>query len=198
MKKLAILAFATLSAQSAFAGGLAAPAPEPVIVTPAPAYVAPSGDWTGFYAGAQLGYGNATSNTSGVDGNGAIGGVHAGYRYDFGRGVVGGEIDYNIANIESDLGNNSVDKVGRLKLMLGADLGRTLLYVTAGGARAEATVGGNSFYDNGYFAGVGVDYQLTDSFTVGGEVLGHRFDNFNDTGIDVKATTVQAKVAYRF
>jgi len=198
MKKLAILAFATLSAQSAFAGGLTNPIQEPVVAAPAPVFAAPSGDWTGFYAGAQLGYANVTSGGAGLDGNGAIGGVHAGYRYDFGRAVVGGELDYNVSNIDLGVGDNSLDSVARLKLLAGADLGRALVYVTAGGARAEATVGGDSFFDNGYFAGVGVDYQLTDMLSVGGELLGHRFNEFDNTGVDIEATTLQAKVAYRF
>lgn len=200
MKTFAILAVAAFSTPlAAFAGGPVPVANEPMIAEPMPVAVAPpSGEWGGFYGGAQVGYGNITSGGAGLDGNGAIGGLHAGYRYDFGRAVVGGELDYNVSNIDLGVGDNSLDSVARLKLMAGADLGRALVYVTAGAASAEATIAGSSASDDGYFAGIGVDYQLTDTWTVGGELIGHRFEDFDGTGVDVEATTVQAKVAYRF
>ena len=199
MKRIAFLALATFTAPlTAFAGGPVTPVADAyveaqVVITPTRA----DGDWGGFYAGAQLGYGNITSGGAGLDGNDAIGGVHAGYRYDLGRAVLGGELDYNAASIDLGTGS-SLDSVARLKLMAGADLGRTLIYVTAGAAYADATLGGASASGNGYFAGVGVDYQVSDKWTLGGEVLGHRFDDFDNTGVDLEATTVQAKVAYRF
>ncbi len=34
-----------------------------------------SGSWTGFYGGAQIGYADIDTNISGVDGDGAIGGI---------------------------------------------------------------------------------------------------------------------------
>lgn len=39
---------------------------------------------------------------------------------------------------------------------------------------------------------------LTDSFALGGEILYHEFDNFNGSGIDVDATTVQMRGTFRF
>ncbi len=202
MKSIAILAAGLMSAPiAAFAGGPIAPATEayvepPAVVTPTRA----DGDWTGFYAGGQLGYGNITSDGAGLDGNDAIGGLHAGYRYDLGRAVLGAELDYNFANIDlgSDLPDTSLDSVGRLKLMAGYDLGRALVYVTGGAAYADASVLGDDLSDDGYFAGVGVDYKLTENLNLGGELLGHRFEDFDDSGVDIEAVTLQAKIAYRF
>ena len=202
MKVTAILAAGLLLAPlAAFAGGPAVPSTETTVVPPmavAPARV--DGDWTGFYAGAQLGNGNVTSNTPGLDGNDVIGGVHAGYRHDLGRAVLGAELDYNAANIDiSDtLPDTTLDSVARLKLMAGYDVGRALVYVTGGAAYAEATLAGAGASGDGYFAGVGVDYRLTDNLNLGGELLGHRFDDFDDSGVDVEAVTLQAKIAYRF
>lgn len=190
----------TAIAAPAFAGGPVEPIPEPA-VAPAP-YVAPvntGGEWGGAYVGAQLGYADVDSNGGGLDGDGVLGGVHAGYRYDFGTAVVGGEIDYDTASI--DLGavaGDELDSVARLKLMAGADLGRTLVYGTAGYAYAEATVGGASLSDDGWFAGIGADYALTDQWRVGGELLTHKFDNFDGSGVDFDATTVKAKVSFAF
>ena len=85
MKKLAIILTASALSAPAFAGGLSSPVVEP-IVTPAPAPVyMPSTDWSGFYAGGQVGYGDIDSNGAGLDGHGWGGGVHAGYRWDLAR-----------------------------------------------------------------------------------------------------------------
>lgn len=202
MKRIAVLALGGLLAAPAFAGGPVEIAPEPMVAAPAPVVVAQSADWGGFYAGAQLGYGDISSD---VDGDGALGGVHAGYRHDFGRMVLGGELDYDFSNIDlsadDGLGgtiDGELDSVARIKLMAGADLGRSLLYVTAGKAYADVSLGGTDYSDNGNFYGIGMDYAVTDTWTVGGEILKHEFDDFDDQNIDVDATTVKAKVSYNF
>ncbi len=195
----ATLIATALAVSPAFAGGPTEPIPEPII-TPAPVIVpvATGGEWGGFYVGAQLGYGRVTSGGAGLDGNGALGGVHAGYRYDFGKAVVGGELDYDLANISLDAPNSSLDNVARLKLMAGADLGKTLIYGTVGGAYAKAKVAGAGLSDSGYFAGIGADYALTSQWSVGGEVLAHRFDNFDSSGVDLKATTASVRASFKF
>lgn len=204
MKTHATLLFATciatvLALSPAAAGGPTVPVPEPVLV-PAPviAPVSNDGDWGGAYVGVQLGYGDVTSGEAGLDGNGAIGGVHAGYRYDFGKAVIGAELDYDMANVDLDAANSGLDSVARLKLMAGADLGRTLIYGTAGAAYADASVAGADASDRGYFLGVGADYALTDKWVVGGEVLAHRFDDFDGSGVDLKATTATVRAIFNF
>lgn len=200
MKRIAAAISALTLAAPAFAGGPVAVEPEPTVSTTYQPVARPSADWTGFYAGAQLGYADIDSNGAGLDGDGAIGGIHAGYRYDFGQFVAGAEIDYDTANVdlEPDDSDNSLDDVARLKLIGGAEFGRSLVYATAGAARASATVGGDELSDNGYFLGAGFDYAVSDRVTVGGEVLQHQFDDFDDSGVDLDATTVRAKVSLRF
>jgi hypothetical protein len=39
---------------------------------------------------------------------------------------------------------------------------------------------------------------LTDSLTLGGEVLQHQFNDFDGSGVDLDATTVTARVGFRF
>lgn len=184
----------------ALAGGPANVVPEPV-PTPAPV-VAPvdtGGEWGGFYVGAGLGYGDVGSSTTTLDGSGILGGVQAGYRYDFGKAVVGGELEYDVTGI--DLGTTAgdqLDSVARLKAMAGADLGRTLVYGTAGYAYADASVGGGTLSDDGWFAGLGADYALSDRLSVGGEVLAHRFNDFDASGVDLDTTTAKARINLRF
>ena len=80
----------------------------------------------------------------------------------------------------------------------GYDAGNTLIYGVAGAAYAEAEAFGEDLSDTGYVLGAGVDYKVTPNVVVGGEVLYHKFDDFDDTGIDADVTTVQARVAYQF
>lgn len=196
MKLIASLALATTLSAPAFAGGMAEPMTEPMIA--APVEIAPvSADWSGFYVGGQLGYGDVSSNIAGVDGNGAIGGLHAGYRYDFGQFVAGAELAYNGANI--DLGPTSkLDNVTQLKLMGGYDLGSTLVYGTVGAAHAKANLAGVNHSDTGYLVGLGMDYAINDAWTVGAEIAHHRFNDFDNTGADIRANTAQIRVGYRF
>ncbi len=194
----ALIATAAISAP-AFAGGPVAVAEEPVIAPAAAPYVAPGLDWSGAYVGAQLGYGDVDSNGAGLDGNGWLGGVHGGYRWDLGNWVAGGELAWDKASI--DLGGTAgdeLDSVAALKLMAGREIGNSLVYGTVGAAHAKANVGGTDLSDSGLVYGVGFDYAVNDRWTVGGEVLEHKFDNFDASGVDFDATTVKAKVGLKF
>jgi outer membrane immunogenic protein len=195
MKIIALAAVGVIGAVPALAGGLADPVVEPVVVTP-PVIVAPDMDWTGFYVGAQLGYADVSADD--IDADGALGGLHAGYRRDVGRTVFGAELDVNASDVSSDDDVGELDSLTRLKFMAGADLGRTLIYGTLGAAHADTTIAGEGFSDIGWVAGVGVDYAVNDSWSIGGEALYHRFDDFDDTGIDVRATTLQLRASMRF
>ena len=211
-----------LAAGGAFAGTLDPVMADAPVYTPAitPAPVAATGNWTGVYTGVQLGSGDiAVENQidrdgdgdidgdddtfafGGVlDGDGALGGVHAGYLWDLGTFVVGGELDYDKADIDLGLaGGGELDSVARAKLKMGYDAGQTLVYGILGGARADATVGGVDFSDTGYVVGAGVDYMVTPSFVVGGEVLYHDFgDDFDGTDVSVDATTFQVRASFKF
>jgi predicted porin len=180
-----------LLGSAAFAGNLSDPIVETVAV---PVYepVAVGTDWTGAYGGLNLGYGDVDGSGA-ADGDDMTYGLHLGYDYDFGRFVLGGELEYDKADIDLN-GAADVDSVTRLKLRGGYDLGRTLIYATAGAARVDTSIG----KDTGEFFGVGVAYQVTDRFTVGGEVLEHRFDDIGGTGVDADATTFNLRGSFRF
>lgn len=195
MKRIAVLALGTMIAAPAFAGGPVVVAEEP-IVAPAPvAVVAPvTGDWNGGFVGAQLGYANGGS----IDGDGAVGGLHGGYRWDLGRTVLGVTGEYNTADVKGDGDQIEMDKFGSIRGQVGYDMGNTLVYASAGVAKADLDFAGSSYSDHGYVLGLGVDYALNEKWTVGGEVSTYKFDDFDSTGIDYNPTTVQVKAAYNF
>jgi predicted porin len=180
-----------LTGTAGFAGSLADPVPTPVTTAPAP-YVAPSTDWTGFYGGINLGRIDV-DGTGGADGDDTSYGLHAGYDYDFGSYVLGGEVEYDKTDIDLN-GAATVDNVARLKLKAGYDLGSTLIYATAGAARVDTSLGN----DTGAFGGLGVAYQLTDQFTLGSEVLYHDFSDIGGSGVDANATTLGLRASFRF
>lgn len=199
MKTIAALIATVALTAPAFAGGPIAVADEPVIVPAAEPYVAPGLDWTGGYVGAQLGYGDVDSNGAGFDGNGWLGGVHAGYRWDLGNWVAGTELSWDKASIDlGGVAGDELDSVAALKLTAGREIGNSLVYGALGVAQADATVDGADLSDTGLVYGIGFDYAVNDRWTVGGEVLQHKFDDFDGTGEDFDATTVKAKVALQF
>jgi len=198
MKTIAALIATAALAGPALAGGPAIPVAEPEIVPAAEPYVAPGMDWTGGYAGAQLGYGDVDASDPDGEGYGWLGGVHAGYRWDMGSFVAGAELSYDKGSIDLVTPGDELDDVTALKLMAGTEVGNSLVYGTLGAAHANATIGGVDYSDSGLVYGLGFDRPLAGNWTVGGELLQHDFNNFDASGIDVDATTVKAKVALRF
>ena len=186
-----------LASGMALAGGLAEPvaAPAPAPIAPAPVMM--GNDWTGFYAGGQLGYGRLDADEIEDEDNpaGAIYGIHAGYNYDFGTLVLG---DYDLTNIEIDAPDSEVDSIARAKVKLGYDAGQFMPYATAGVARVQTTDALDGETD-GSFAGLGLSYMMSDTIMIGGEVLQHQFDDFVDNdGVDVDATTLTVRASFKF
>lgn len=152
-----------------------------------------AGDWSGPYVG--FGVGRAD-----VDGPGAIAGddtsfgIHAGYGWDFGDWVLGGELEYDRANIGLNAASVEVDSIARVKVRGGYDFGATMAYGVLGAARLETTVGD----DSGYVYGLGVAYQINDKFDVSGELLRHEFNNLAGSGADYDADSFNIRASFRF
>lgn len=194
MKRIMHIALATATASAfalpALAGNLRAPQPEPE-VTPAPVAVAPApvvGDWTGGYAGVGLGWDQAKSDAH--KGTSGIGSVFAGYDYDFGKFVLGGELGANKSH--ASYGTGTLKTSYDAKVRGGVDLGKTLVYGALGAAHADGVHG------VGKLIGVGVDYKLTDRILVGGEADYTQYNNGAGAGNDLKNTTLEARVSFKF
>lgn len=182
----------SLGSGVAFAGTLD-PTPPPQTIAPPPVFV-PGTDWTGGYGGLQLGYADVDGD-AGLTGDDTTFGLHVGYDWDFGDYVIGAEFDYDSTDIDLNGGAASIDDVMRLKVKGGYDLGDTLVYATAGAARADTSVGN----ETGPFIGLGLAYRINDSYTIGAELLEHRFDDVGGTaGADVDVTTFNLRASFRF
>jgi opacity protein-like surface antigen len=179
----------------------------PVIVT---------NDWSGGYVGGQVGFGRLTledlsaGNLEDDVNSGALFGVHAGFMSDFGRVVVGAEIDHDRTQIESDYYGVTdriepplqLDSVTRAKLRLGYDAGRVLPYVTAGVARAQFSDEGETeeledAFD-GSFVGLGASFAASENVMVGIEGLRQSFDEAPFFDDNSTLNTVTLRGSFRF
>jgi opacity protein-like surface antigen len=150
---------------------------------------AQDGDWTGPYVG--LSFGSATADLGAADETEQLYGGFAGYDYDLGQWVVGAELEFQKTN-DLSLGGTEVDDFTRLKFRGGYDLGNTLVYATFGGAQVNTSLGN----ENGFLGGIGLEYRVTDQFSVGGEFLSHRFEDVGANDLD--ANTISLRGIYRF
>jgi hypothetical protein len=161
----AILAMGLVGGVPAFAGNKTTAPTEPVIVAPiAPQPV--SFNWTGAYAGAQLGLGNlnvrgATTRSSG------FAGAFVGYRQDLGNVVLGVELEGNAHGANRNSGNRA-RQISSAALYVGAGVkvsqdGRSLLSLKAGPARVSWRANGRTRSASGFSAGVDFDQMLNDN-----------------------------------
>ena len=148
-------------------------------------------DWTGPYGGVQLGYGDLDGDSGLGDADGLIGGAHLGYDRDFGDWVVGGEVDFDITDINAAGGD--IDRIGRAKLRIGRDLGNSLVYATGGPAFADG-----SGSETGWVIGGGYAFALTNGARIGAEVLHHEFEDFAGAGQDASVTSITARLSFDF
>lgn len=205
MRRILATCAAALLAAPAFAGGLA-PAPEPVEIVPVIPAPQPSADWSGFYAGLRAGTadfeatsgGSTSSRTLPTDGS--FYGGFAGYRHDFGRIVIGGELRYSDASGVDNPQFDGIENESLTTVMLqaGYDMGRVLPFVGIGGARLASTVFGSSMSDNGIAYGIGVDFMVSQRFMLGVDANRFEFDDFGGTGFDVSGNSVALRAAFKF
>jgi outer membrane immunogenic protein len=152
-------------------------------------------DWSGFYAGAGIGNLEVDTSVDGVKEDDISYGIHAGYRFDTGQWVFGGEFEYDWTDVELVPGAISADRVMRLKGTAGYDFGQTLVYVAAGTAEVDVDGLGD---DWGGFFGVGAAYAVTPQTSIGLELLEHNFSNIGGSGIDADAWSVNLRASWNF
>ncbi|MBS7545806.1 outer membrane protein [Ancylobacter oerskovii] len=161
----------------ALAAAIAVPASAADLSYPAPAAYAPPAPvftWTGFYLGANAGYGWGEADFS-DDTNGFLGGIQAGYNWQFAGSplVVGVETDIQATNIESP--TFSLDYFGTVRARLGWAVDQFLIYGTGGFAYARGNyeIGGlsNKQTNTGWTIGAGGEYAFSPNWSVKAEYL---------------------------
>ncbi|MGJ8621893.1 MAG: outer membrane beta-barrel protein [Yoonia sp.] len=152
-------------------------------------------DWTGPYAGLQIGGSDIDVDGAPLTGEGPSYGVFAGYNMQNGALIFGGEVDYDVT--EYDIGNGAaeVDSTTRVKGRIGTGVGPGMAYGAAGIVWATSPELGD---DNGLFYGLGYEAEVTPNVVAGLELLQHEFSDYNDTGLDVSATTLKVRAAFSF
>ncbi len=156
------------------------------------------GSWTGFYLGAQLGTSNGELSYNGLsqDDDTTVYGFHAGYNYDFGMWILGGELEHSIAKYDA-LGVDVDTDTTRLKVRGGYDMGRSLLYgvVSYGDINLESNALGGSVSDKGYGYGLGIDFKATENIIIGAEYLKESFEEF---GVDADVNSLSLRASFQF
>ena len=215
------LRLATLISASALALGVTAaqaadltyePAPAPVVEAPA------AFNWTGFYlgvhAGAALLDGDYTDGAFGFsdDNTGFLGGVQAGYNWQFDNIVIGAQTDlaYTSAKISDDGfgAENKLEWLGSTTARVGYAFDNFLVYGKGGVAYGQSKIedavlaANDSQWHVGWTAGVGAEYAFTQNIT---GLLEYNYvdlgsqDYLNDAvSADLTTNVIKAGLNYKF
>ncbi len=194
IRKFLLPAAALAAAAPAFAADMA---PPPVYPPAVPLFT-----WNGLYLGNQLGYGWGTDTLTvspfgfgtNFSPNGIVGGGHVGYNFQFNQFVGGLEGDVEGTGIDRSfspggvLYSTSIPVQGSIRGRLGVAFDRALLYATGGAEFAgfDTSVNGFPGYDQhsttrtGWTIGGGIEYAVTNNWSVRAEYRYADFGHFSD------------------
>ena len=216
MKKYLLASVAALGLVAAGAAS-AADLPSRKGPVAAPVYMPPAFSWTGFYVGANAGYGWGNVNANGFanvgDLDGFVGGGQVGYNYQMGQFVLGLEADLQGADLSS--GNNlglvnvKTEYFGTVRARVGVAFDRFMPYITGGWAygnvkTAIPALGFSSdrTHTGGFAVGAGLEYAVTNNIIAGVEYLYVDLGEKNILGAGTKVGTdfsvVRARLSYKF
>ncbi len=189
-----------VTASTAFAGPADVPPPPPPVIVPV------EEPFEGFYVGLEYGHGTGSADEQAIgaplrtiDYDGEAYGAFAGYNFQNGSIVYGGEIRYLHLTFEDALATFTVDSVVDVRARVGfAPSDQFLIYAAAGYSMAQAT-SGVSFDMTGFNYGVGAEYNVTDSFFVGADYTARQLEG--DHGaftVEGDVNTATLRVGFRF
>ncbi|OAN73996.1 hypothetical protein A8B78_17780 [Jannaschia sp. EhC01] len=202
MHRFTISAALALAATSpALAGPVDVPPPlPPVIVDNCPLA------FDCLYAGLELGYGQGDGDESVTGGptipldfDGEVYGAFAGYNFQNGSTVFGGEVRYLHTNLTDGVAGFEVNSLLDLRARVGFAMGQDfMVYGAAGWTMAQATAAAD-FDMDGYNYGIGVEYNLSESFFLGADVTGRQLEG-SQGGFDYETTvnTATIRAGFRF
>lgn len=177
-------------------------------------------DWSGVYVGVHGGYGWGDADTTlaaplnSFSADGFLGGVQAGYNFQYGNFVAGVELDASYTDIKGNVAGAAeaeLNWLGTARLRAGYAFDRFMVYGTGGLAYGDVEVtnvpAGVSESNGhiGWALGAGAEAAVTDNVTVRGEYLyvnlqDEDYTNVlgagNKAGLD--AHTVKVGLNYKF
>ncbi len=197
-----IFTFTLLAASSALADG-----PAPVAVAPAP-IMASVTNWSGFYAGGMVSYDSGDHEYNDIPTQyefvpAASYGAFAGYNFQNGSFVYGGEVAYSTADAElSGFPGEEFTYLADAKARVGYVAGNALIYGVVGGTMGNYTYPSGTNWDvTGFNYGAGVDYLISPSMFVGLEYLIRDVSGDTNNPGQVSTSIVhsaQLRVGYKF
>lgn len=159
--------------------------------------------WDGAYVGGSLGYGwlkdvdgqfTPPLHDKGED---YTFGAHAGYLFGMGNFVAGAEVEATKLGITYEGFNFiTVENAYTVRARAGYAIDRFLVSADIGAA--YLTTNFMDLKDWGWTAGAGIDYALTNNFTVGTHYSRYEFNEFDGTQIDGSVDQLTARVGYKF
>jgi outer membrane immunogenic protein len=229
MRKFLMPAAAALVvAAPALAADITSPQPPPPAYPPPP----PLFTWTGVYLGGQIGWGWDTDTltvlpagfSTSFSPSGVVGGAHVGYNQQFNQFVAGVEGDVEGTSIDETFSpgiaffRTKIPAQGSIRARLGVAFDRALLYATGGAEFAgfDTSVAGPGLFPNqsshteaGWTIGGGIEYAITNNWSVMAEYRFADFGRFTDvtpstfgfvSAVNHHETenTVRAGFSYRF
>jgi outer membrane immunogenic protein len=177
---------------------------------PAPYYPPPSSiyNWSGFYAGLNLGYEWGKVTNSGIDPSGVAGGGQVGYNWQSGQFVFGAEADIQASSADDTFAPYKFANpwFGTLRGRAGFAINNVLLYGTFGLAYGDlrAEFGGldESKTLAGWTGGLGMEVGLTPNWSAKVEYLymdlGSRAYTLTATDNGLQASYLRLGVNYHF
>ena len=207
----AFVASSAMAADLPIRKGSAAPPPEAAFL-----------DWSGIYVGGHIGYGYAEADIAGLgnqllrlDSEGFLGGVQGGWNYQMGRFVLGAELDFSFADINSNNSNNATGNVSSstpwiatATTRLGYTWDRFLVYGKVGAAFAQFDYNINNVAASetrvGYALGAGLEWLIAGNWSAKAEYnyldFGSSSVNFNGANLDIdqRISVIKAGINYRF
>ncbi len=164
-------------------------------------------NWSGFYGGlsASSYRGQTTKTIGGISTVFALStksavGVFAGYNWQNGNLVLGGELAYT----DPDQGHvlapaTRVNNTFDAKLRAGYATGKTLFYGVLGGSSASMSNGGTTVKLSGLSYGIGVDYALTEKVVIGAEYLMRDLKGTSaPITLNTKSNSISARLSWKF
>lgn len=195
MRNLVIAVMASAFAMSLTGVACAADVVQPA---PAPAPAATSGPlyiWAGPYGGAFADYDWDHADGLNKTGNGAGGGVYAGYNWQSGNYVFGVESDLGYSGADAAIAGLKADKglFGSIRGRLGYNFNPFLLYATGGVAASENKLEDATSSDSktsiGWTAGAGVEAPINDKVTARIE---YRYSDYGSKTYDLNTGPVSS------